>query len=318
MKKILIVETVDRLMPMFIKLTNEYFGSCNIFVLHISKNSFEIEEYNTKVVIKKGEFDLISDELTKLKIDFVCFDNYISLKNIQIINRIRKFKKVIFNIGLYLKHDKISYSYVRYGTINWFFVSLESFRLIIKHIFYILSIFKFDKIEAFFYGDATVVFWNKYSEINFKRDYPTVKTDNLFLFEKSNKFLKNNYSTSEFSRIIFAPSILGSKNKICTEAEFIFWSNLAKVMSFSNPNLHFYLSIHPMYSGKLDWFEFFNKKTKVFDDIFFGFDLENNNYDLLITDISSLYWIAPLYGLKSERVQNSFIHKKYFGNNEID
>lgn len=318
MKNILIVETAERFMPMFIKLANEYFGKSTIYILSTSNNHFEIEEYNSKVVLKKGELNLISDELTKLKIDFVCIDHYISLKNIQIIDRISKFKRIIFNIGLYCAHDKISYSYIRYGTINWFFVNLESIRLKIKHKLFLLTVYKFDKIEDFFYGDATVLFWNKFSEINFTRDYPAIKTDNLFLFEKSNLILKNNCNINQFSRIIFTPSMLGAKNKNSTETEFMFWTNLAKVMSLANPNLHFSLSIHPMYSNKLHWFEEINNKTKVFNEIFSGFNVENNNYHLLITDISTLYWIAPLYGLRSERVENLFIHKKYFGENEID
>lgn len=318
MKNILIVETADRFMPMFKKLANEYFTQSRVYVLHTSNNYFEIEEFNTKAIVKKGEFNLLSAQLSELKIDFVCIDHYISLKNIQIIEKIGRFKRVIFNIGLYCSHDKVSYSYIRYGTINWFFVGLESIRLKIKHRLFLLSVFKFERIEDFFYGDATVLFWNKFSENNFVRDYPTVKTDNIYLYEIAKKKLKNNSENINFSKVIFAPSMLGAKNKKSTEAEFVFWTNLAKVMLIANPKLHFSLSIHPLYSDKLDLFGVLDKKSKVFNEIFCGFNVESNKYDLLITDISTIYWIAPLYGLRSERVDNLFIHKKYFGENEID
>ncbi|WP_310594317.1 hypothetical protein [Flavobacterium sp.] len=317
MKKILIVETVDRLMPMFIKLTNEYFGSCNIYVLHISKNSFEIEEYNSKLIISKGKLSLLSDELFKIGIEFVCLDNYISFNNLRVVKNIKNFKKIIISIGLYINPDKIAYAFIRFGSTNSFFVSLESIFFKIKYNIFLLKLLCLDSAEDFFYRDATVLFWNRFSENNFKRDYPKVKTDNIFLFEKAKEKLNNNYISKDVFRVIFTPSILGSQNTKKTIAEFTYWANLAKVISFANPEFHFAISIHPTYSNKLHLFEGLNKKLKVFDEIFCGFNVENNNYHLLITDMSTLFWIAPLYGLRSEIVENFFLDKKIIGYNGI-
>ena len=127
MKKILIVKTVDRLMPMFIKLANEYFGDCTLYILHISNNLFELEEYDTKFIVKKGKLNLISDELHKIGIEFVCIDNYISFDNLSVIKHTNSIKRIIFSIGLYINHDKIAYAFIRFGSTNSFFVSLESF-----------------------------------------------------------------------------------------------------------------------------------------------------------------------------------------------
>jgi hypothetical protein len=315
MKNILIVETAVRFMPMFIKISNEYFVNAKIYILKTSKNYFEIIEFETNEILFNGDLDLISESLTELNVDVVCVDNYICLKNIRVIKRIDKFKRVIFNIGLYCTSDKIAYAYSRYGSINSIYICLEYLRLKIKYRLFLLYIFNFGSMNSFFYGKSTVLFWNKLSEKNFRRDFPTIKTDNVLMYENSLKKLNKDKSPL---RIVFAPSMLGGKNKKNTEAEFIYWSNLAKAMTYNNAGLFLSLSIHPMYKSKLDNFELLNKKINIFNEIFCGFDIEKNNYDLLITDISTLYWIAPLYGLRSQRVDNMFIHKKYYGDDEID
>ena len=143
-------------------------------------------------------------------------------------------------------------------------------------------------------------------------------TDNLFLFEKAKDDLNNNYNLKDFSRIVFTPSVLGSQNIKKTKDEFMYWTNLAKVMSLANPNLHFSISIHPSYSDKLHLFEELNKKTKIFNEIFCGFNIEKSNCQLLITDMSTLYWIAPLYGVRSKIVDNFFLDNKIIGYNVID
>jgi hypothetical protein len=309
MKNIIVVKTADRFMPLFFKMVKEYFNNSRIYILHTTRTSFEIEEFDTKEIIIKGSFKLIAEAFSKLNVDFICLDNYKSFSNIRIINRVSSFKKIIFNIGLYLTHDKISYSYIRFGTINNFFIGVESLILMFKHRLFLLYVLNFQSMDCYFYGDSIVLFWNKFSEINFKKDYSSVKTDNLFIYENSVKSININKSCS---RILFTPSMLGAKSKKLTEEEFIYWSHLAKAMSFANDELHFSISIHPMYKNKLNLFETLNKKHNVFNEIFCGFDIENNNYDLLITDISTLYWIAPLYGLRTEMVENIFIHKKYY------
>jgi|688.fasta_scaffold341471_2 hypothetical protein len=311
MKKILIVETVDRLMPIFLKLTNEYFGSCSIYVLRVSNDLFEICEFESKLLIKKGNLASVSNECGKIGIEFLCIDNYISFNNLRIVNNFKNINRVIFQIGLYISADVVGYAYIRFGFINVFSVCFETIFFKIKHNIWSLKLFLFKSVEYFFYEGATVVFWNQLSEDKFKRYFPIVKTANILLFENANKKFNVSITDASIHRIIFTPSLLGSKNENNTEVEFMFWENLASVLLMTNPNLHFSLSIHPLYVDKLSLFEELNMRLNVFNEIFCGFNVENNSYDLLITDLSTLYWIAPLYGLRSERVNNLFIHKKY-------
>lgn len=305
LNEVIVVTTVERFDDLRCLIFNELGVRTEIII--IIKNGRILYKGNSEEVLE-SDYPLKDFKLRFPKERFsVLMDNYFSDIELESLILFSEYQIFLINYGVYLCKDEISMSFPKfrqYPRVGLYYTYL---RIKMKSLYQGVKYFgKLADVRTLVYSTTTIVFWNETSESNFMRDYPFASTINLRLYEKAIDCLSPKLVCEH---VLLAPTALGH-NHILTEEELTYWKDITCVLRASGVKT-VVLSIHPMYRSSLKIF----METGIFDRVVCGItSTDLKGFDLLLTDTSTLFWTAPLFGVKSNRLHGYKIPSVYYGN----
>lgn len=246
-----------------------------------------------------------SKQFTRLYID-----NYFNVENIFIAGISKRLELYIVNYGVYFCKDEISYTFAKYFKLNFLLLSLTTIRLKLRDLYlsYYYAEYTYN-LRRRVYKDAKIIFWNSFSQLSFKRDYPFAKTLLVSLDLGDSRPLPHQ------NRILIAPSILGGRKGPDAAEELGLWLHHVTQIASENMDAEIHMSLHPLYKGKY-------RRTflehGVVSKVFVGIPQQRiKDYDILYTDTSTLYWVARSHAVKAEFLPGYNIPIQFFDPNLV-
>ena len=302
---VIIVRTVERFDDLQNKMLEEL-GVKSSVVIDIVKG--QITSSCSSLGITKGVYELDDFKLKFPKERYsVLMDNYFSTSELNALSKFSEYQIYLINYGVYLSKDEVSMSFPRFRQYPKFGLVYSYLKVKLRRIYQGVVYFgTLADIRSLVYSTRTVLFWNETSRSNFSRDYPFASTKNLGLYEKALDCLS---SKATCEHVLLAPSALGHNYSIL-QNELTYWTDIAHLLH-SLGIKSVVLSIHPMYKHNQKIFI----EKGVFDRVICGVDSsELTNFDLVLTDRSTLFWMAPLSGVRSIKLKGYMIPNVYYGN----
>ena len=304
LKKVIVLNTVDRFKDLQKNILEELDVDVVVVVVLNGKKGVKIvsgEEFS------QDQFDIVDfkDKFPKEHFS-VLMDNYFSSSELMCLSIFSEYEVFLINYGVYLCRDEISMSFPRFRKFSSIGMGINHVKIRIKAYYQGLRYFsKFVDVRGLVYSSRTLIFWNGTSRDNFLRDYPFALARNLGLYERAVGTLP---SKCVPEHVLLAPSAIGH-SRLTLQEELMYWKDITLVLSALGVR-SIVLSIHPMYEQN----KTFILEKKVFDDVICGISMtELKSFDLILTDTSTLYWMAPLYGVRSKRLRGYMIPSDYYG-----
>ena len=304
LKDVIVVTTVKRFTDLRGRVTDEL-GVRNEVIISITNGQIVVT--GSTDMVKESSYKLMDFKRRFPKERFaVLMDNYFSDSELNGLSFFSEYRIFLINYGVYLCRDEVSMTFPRVRQYPKLGLLYSSVRLKIKFLYQGLKYFgKLVDVRTLVYSNRIILFWNETSESNFLRDYPYASTLNLGLYERANNCLSPKFVCEH---VLLAPTALGHNHSVL-EAELIYWKDITRVLRGLGAKT-VVLSIHPMYFSNLKTFV----ETEFFDRVVCGVtSMDLQGFDLLLTDTSTLFWTAPLFGVRSKRLRGFKIPNDYYG-----
>lgn len=305
LEEVIIVMTVDRFTDLRGRILNEL-GVRSEIIISISNGQIEVTRGTE--IDNEANYEILDFKRRFPKERYaVLMDNYFSDSELQGLSIFSEYQIVLINYGVYLCKDEVSMTFPKFREFSKLGFLYTGVWVKIKYLYLALKYFgRLVDVRTLVYATRTILFWNETSESNFLRDYPSASTLNLRLYEKAIDCLSPKLACEH---VLLAPTALGHNHSLI-EDELIYWKDITCVLRASGAKT-VVLSIHPMYSSNVKTFV----ETGIFDRVVCGItSMDLKGFDLLLTDTSTLFWTAPLFGVRSERLRGHMIPNVYYGN----
>lgn len=302
-RSIFVVRPIERFYTTALRIIFSHEPASELYFVSLNSDGKIMIERNGKHGIYSVQS--FKEFLIEVSPSALYMDNYLCKENIKFLRYCKNAPLFILNYGVYFCKDEISYTFARYFKITPFLKFLTSCKLLIRdiHLSYIYGKIHFGLRDTF-YARGTVIFWNNFSKLNFEKAYPLVKTKLININAAPSRV------KSEGLKILVSPSILGGRKGKAGHEELHLWKgHLERIRSsFSESIIH--LSLHPVYVGKYKE-ELINHG--IVEKVYVGIPAELvSEYDIVFTDVSTLFWVAQSYSIKAFLLEGYKIPDEFF------